>query len=131
MKEKILVYAAVIREDGKVLITTRPPDKSMAGFWEFPGGKIKTGENPGTCLKREIREELGIDVIPIDTIYIVDHEYPDKRVEVRFVRCLRADASEPSGLEGQQVCWCELGDLENVNLLEADIRPAYFLSIQK
>jgi 8-oxo-dGTP diphosphatase len=61
--ESIRVVAAVIVRDGKVLACRRAPHKSLAGLWEFPGGKVEPGETDETALAREIREELGIDIV--------------------------------------------------------------------
>ena len=70
------VTAAIIIKDNKVLIAQRAPDDKLANKWEFPGGKIKPGETPQECLKREIREELDVDIEVLDffseSIYVVN-----------------------------------------------------------
>ena len=63
MKE---VTAAIIMNENRVLIAERAPDENLAGKWEFPGGKIEPGETPQECLKREIREELEVDIVVLD-----------------------------------------------------------------
>jgi 8-oxo-dGTP diphosphatase len=100
----------------------------MAGLWEFPGGKVDAGESDGDCLKREIKEELGIDIFPLDMIFKLEHKYPEKKVELRFYRCALSDASsvaEP--LEGQDLQWVDSRDLPGVDFLPADIEFAKFL----
>ncbi|MCF6176806.1 MAG: (deoxy)nucleoside triphosphate pyrophosphohydrolase [Victivallaceae bacterium] len=131
VKKTIAVCAAVIRCNGKILLTTRPAGKHLAGMWEFPGGKIELGETPNGCLKREIIEELGIEVMTLDTIFLITHDYPDKSVKIRFIRCLTADTIPALGLEGQQVKWYRPDELTHIRLIEADRPFADFLCSSK
>lgn len=124
----IRVCAAVIRNSGRFLLCTRPDGKSMAGYWEFPGGKVKVGESDGECLRREIKEELGIDVLPLDRIYSLRHRYPDKEVELYFYRCALVDCSAAiKPLEGQKMQWAKAENLADIEFLPADIEFAKFL----
>src|SRR2546430_685652 len=84
----IEVAAALLFRDGKLLITQRSPGSYLAGFWEFPGGKREARETFEECLRRELEEELGIQVEVMAAVESVTHEYPEKTVHLRFFRCL-------------------------------------------
>jgi len=71
-----VVTAALIRRDGKVLLARRAPGQRMAGKWEFPGGTVEPGETPAQCLKRELREELGIEAVIGEQLASTDYTYP-------------------------------------------------------
>ncbi|HWP94806.1 MAG TPA: Nudix family hydrolase [Gammaproteobacteria bacterium] len=117
----IPVAVAVLTDvAGRVLITQRPADKSMAGRWEFPGGKLHVGETVEEALRRELHEELGIDAGGIEPLITVRHEYPDRCVllEVRRVTDWRG---EPHPREGQAFAWVLPGELRGWDLLEADV----------
>ena len=79
VKLVLVAACALIDTDGRVLIAQRPPDKAMAGLWEFPGGKVETGERPEQCLIRELKEELGITVKEdcLAPLTFASHLYPD------------------------------------------------------
>lgn len=125
----IPVCAAVIFQGEEVLLCTRPPGSFMAGQWEFPGGKRTPQESLGECLRREIREELGLEVIPLDTIFSVTHSYPGKIVEISFIRCLISDeGAKPHPHEGQDISWIDCGDILSLSLLPADLPVAEFLA---
>jgi mutator protein MutT len=109
----IVVAAAVIERAGPFLVTRRLPGTHLAGTWEFPGGKCEPGETVEACLARELREELALEARVADGLYTVRHEYPDRRVELHFLRC-QADG-EPTAVLGQQIQWVpreRLGELE-------------------
>jgi len=112
------VTAAVIGRDGLVLITQRPEGGLLGGLWEFPGGKVQEGEDLPSCLRREIKEELGADVNPGERIETVEWQYPDKRVRLVFFRCdIRG---EPRPLEGQEMTWVTPADLARYEFPPAD-----------
>ncbi len=78
------VVAGLIWNKGRVLICQRPMGGHMPGLWEFPGGKIERGENPREALRREIREELGLEVCVGHILWETRHRYPDREVRLRF-----------------------------------------------
>jgi len=115
-----VVAAAVIDPAGRVLIAQRPPGKHLAGGWEFPGGKLESGEDRRSGLARELREELGITLIASPRPLIrVRHayDYGDVLIDMWVVRKY---AGELRGLDGQALRWCMQDELESVELLPAD-----------
>ncbi len=115
-----VVAAALFDEQGRVLIAERPAGKHMAGWWEFPGGKVATGESDAQALVRELREELGVDARPLAEIMTLTHEYPDRVVDLVLWRV--SATGEPHGLDGQQLKWVACDSLGAERLLPAD-RP--------
>jgi 8-oxo-dGTP diphosphatase len=114
-----VVAAALFDGRRRVLIAERPAGKHMAGWWEFPGGKVSAGESDAAALVRELREELGIDADPVAEIMTLSHEYPDRTVDLVLwhVRLLRG---EPRGLDGQALKWVDCQSLGKERLLPAD-----------
>jgi len=103
--ERIEVAAAVIHnERGEFLLAQRPPGKAYAGYWEFPGGKIEPGESAMAALKRELHEELGIDVAAAYPWLTRDFDYSHARVRLRFFQ-VRRWSGEPHGRESQRFAW--------------------------
>ncbi|QSH41562.1 8-oxo-dGTP diphosphatase MutT [Lentisphaerota bacterium ZTH] len=125
--KKIEVGAAIICRNSEILLTSRPEHQDMAGFWEFPGGKLEPGETVAQCLVREIAEELDVKIRVFDTIYMLEHEYPDKTVKLHFVRCQLETAQEPCPMEGQSAAWVSRDRLSDYRLLPADRPVADFL----
>src|SRR5947209_16154187 len=83
----IEVAAGLVFRDGKLLITQRRADAHLGGLWEFPGGKREQDETFEECLRRELREELGVEVIVGELFESVTHAYPEKTVQLKFFRC--------------------------------------------
>jgi 8-oxo-dGTP diphosphatase len=121
MKPRLrVVAAAMFDEAGRVLIAQRPEGKHMAGWWEFPGGKVSPGETDAVALARELREELGVDSQPLREITMLSHEYPDRIVDlVLWQVCLTQGV--PQGLDGQQLKWVDCQSLGSEQLLPADL----------
>jgi 8-oxo-dGTP diphosphatase len=116
------VAAGVISsEDGRVLIARRPRGRKLAGRWEFPGGKVGPGETALEALVRELREEIGIDVLEAEPLIRYRHAYRDGTVLLDVWRVARF-AGEPRALEGQPLRWELPERLLETGLLEAD-RP--------
>ena len=114
-----VIVGIVAAADGRVLVNQRRPDTHMAGYWEFPGGKLHAGEAPRTGLVRELAEELGIRVLDAEPLLLVEHAYPARRVRLDVWRVTRYDG-EPEGLEGQPLRWVAPPDLPDLGLLPAD-----------
>jgi mutator protein MutT len=111
--EPVVVTAAVIERDGRFLLTRRQKGVHLEGLWEFPGGKCDPGETLEECLKRELLEELAVDADVGDCIFTALHRYPDRSVELHFLRCRVRD--DPVPQLGQEMRWAtreELGVLE-------------------
>lgn len=115
----LLVTAAVIRRQDKILITRRPEGSVYAGLWEFPGGKLEAGESPEQCLLRELSEELGVEAVVIDIFDVVFHRYAWGEVLLLVYNCsLRSQSISNLGIAEHR--WVTAGDLSEFNLLPAD-----------
>ncbi|WP_110668420.1 Nudix family hydrolase [Salinicola halophilus] len=104
--------AAIIRDDGRVLIARRPATADQGGLWEFPGGKLAPYETGFEALKRELGEELGVQIQRAQPLIRVHHEYPDKHI-LLDVWQVREYEGEPYGRENQPVRWVDVDDLPN------------------
>jgi 8-oxo-dGTP diphosphatase len=105
---------------GLWLVNRRPPGKDLAGFWEFPGGKLQAGETPLAALRRELDEELGIEVVAAEPWLELAHEYPEKTVLLDVWRVLDY-RGEVRAREGQALDWVAAGRLAALPLLPADL----------
>jgi 8-oxo-dGTP diphosphatase len=84
---RIQVAAGLIVQDGRYLISRRKAESHLGGLWEFPGGKVEQNESLERCLRRELREELGIEITEPVRFQVIQHDYPDKTVELHFFFC--------------------------------------------
>jgi mutator protein MutT len=109
-KPHINVTAALIFQDGNILITKRPPGYHLAGMWEFPGGKQEPDESLEDCLEREIKEELDIEIRADRLFSTVRHEYEKKIVSLYFFEC-RHLSGDPKPVEFQEIKWVKPEDL--------------------
>lgn len=106
MKLVLVVAVALVDADGRVLLAQRPEGKSMAGLWEFPGGKVEPGENPEDTLIRELHEELGIEVKAacLAPLTFASHRYEDFHLLMPLYVCRRW-TGDVRGREGQALKW--------------------------
>ena len=120
MSKAFSIVAAIIRRDDQILITKRPDHVHLAGLWEFPGGKVESGESLEAALHREIREELGVEITVDREFFSVAHEYPDKSVHLHFFDCtiLRG---EPQPLEVADLRWVKTVELVDFEFPPADV----------
>jgi 8-oxo-dGTP diphosphatase len=114
-----VVAAALFDSAGRVLIAQRPEGKHMAGWWEFPGGKVAPGESDPQALVRELREELGVEARAEGEILTLSHEYPDRVVDLALWRATLLEGV-PRGLDGQAIQWVACQSLGEQRLLPAD-----------
>ncbi len=122
MTRLLLVAAcALIDADGRVLLAQRPEGKSLAGLWEFPGGKVEPGETPEACLIRELREELGIGTWRscLAPISFASHAYDDFHLLMPLYACRRWEGVA-QGLEGQALAWAKPSTLRDYPMPPAD-----------
>ncbi|MBK1648520.1 Nudix family hydrolase [Rhabdochromatium marinum] len=102
---RIHVVAGVLSDaEGRVLIAQRPTQAHQGGYWEFPGGKREPEESPLAALKRELHEELGIEVVSSRPLIQIEHDYGDRRILLDVHRVLRYQG-RPQGCEGQPLAW--------------------------
>jgi 8-oxo-dGTP diphosphatase len=117
---EIHVIAGALRDShGRVLIAQRPRGRHMAGRWEFPGGKLGNGEDSLSGLKRELAEELGIDVREARPLIRLRYEYPDRRVMLEAWQVTSYEG-EPRALDSQALAWARPDELPWHDLLEAN-----------
>jgi len=113
-----VVTAAVVEREGSLLVTQRLEGTHLAGHWEFPGGKCEPGEEPGDCLAREIREELGVKAVVGPEIHKTLYTYGERRLELVFFRCDLE--GEPQPLLGQDLRWVPRDELGTLRFPPAD-----------
>lgn len=122
MKTVLVSAVALIDRDGRVLLAQRPEGKSMAGLWEFPGGKIEQGETPEAALVRELYEELGIQTWNscLAPLTFASHSYEDFHLLMPLFACRKWEGI-PHPKEGQTLKWVKPMDLRNYPMPEADV----------
>ncbi|MCA9426739.1 MAG: 8-oxo-dGTP diphosphatase MutT [Candidatus Omnitrophica bacterium] len=118
--QTLLVVAALIQQQDRILIQQRPPGSWMEGYWEFPGGKVHAGEDPRKALERELLEELGVRCAVGEIEETIHHVYPEKTVLLLFYWC-EILSGEPQGLEGQTLEWAKIDELNKERILPADL----------
>jgi len=117
----LVVAVALIDVDGRVLLAERPEGKSMAGLWEFPGGKVHDGETPEAALIRELKEELGIDVTAscLAPFTFASHGYPEFHLLMPLYVCRKWQGSV-TAREGQRLAWVRPNRLADYAMPPAD-----------
>lgn len=119
------VAVGVVMKGHQTFVCLRAKDKHQGGKWEFPGGKVESGESPEQALFRELKEEIAIVITHTDPLITIAHDYGDKQVKL-IVFIVDGFEGEPVGNEGQVGKWIALGDLEpedfpaaNVEIIDA------------
>lgn len=117
----ILVAAAIVYHEGKILLTQRPSGTHLEGYWEFPGGKVEEGEDPQDAVVRECFEECGIRVKPQSVMDVIFHRYPNKHVLLIFYECV-LQSGEVEHRHIRDHVWCAPTELRQYKLPPADDR---------
>jgi 8-oxo-dGTP diphosphatase len=116
----IIVAAAIIQREEKFLLSKRKPESDLGGFWEFPGGKTEPGETLEACLRREVKEELGIEISEPQLFHSLRHQYPEKKVELHFFTCSILQG-QPQALDCAEIAWVHKHELISYQFPPADI----------
>jgi len=122
MKLLLVSAVALIDADGRVLLAQRPEGKSLAGLWEFPGGKVEPGERPEEALIRELKEEIGIDTWSscLAPLTFASHAYDDFHLLMPLFACRRWQGT-PQPHEGQRLAWVRPRDMGAYPMPPADL----------
>jgi 8-oxo-dGTP diphosphatase len=122
MRLVLVAAVALIDPDGRVLLSQRPEGKSLAGLWEFPGGKIELGERPEVALIRELKEELAIDVTEscLAPLTFASHAYEEFHLLMPLYICRRWKG-DATAMEGQALKWVRAKDLRSYPMPPADL----------
>ena len=116
---RVQVAAGLIVQDGRYLIARRKAEAHLGGLWEFPGGKREQDESLEQCLRRELREELGVDVTPPVHVQVIRHDYPDRTVELHFFRC-SIEAGQARPLACDEIRWVTPEEMAGLQFPPAD-----------
>ena len=114
----IVVLAAIVERDGRLLVTRRLAGTHLEGYWEFPGGKCEPDESHAACLARELEEELGVRATVGNEILVTEHAYPERRVRLHFREC--TIEGEPRARLGQEIRWVTREELRALQFPAAD-----------
>jgi len=115
----IVVSAGVVRHDGRIMLCQRKPEVHNGLKWEFPGGKLEKGESPEAALRRELREELNIDVEVGRVMDVMVHSYPDRDVMILFYPCT-IKKGEPETIDCNAIAWVQPDNFLNYDLAAGD-----------
>lgn len=120
MQSRLDVVVGIVRDaTDRILINQRRPGAHLEGLWEFPGGKRRAGEERETALKRELDEELGIEIVAAEPLLTLRHDYPDRLVHLDVWSVLEY-VGEPRACESQVIAWVRPEEMSHIDLLPAD-----------
>ncbi|GAA80604.1 8-oxo-dGTP diphosphatase MutT [Pseudoalteromonas sp. BSi20495] len=117
--EIVHVAVGVIKKNNAIFICKRADEQHQGGLWEFPGGKVETGESVFVALKRELIEEVGLTIHSSSQLMVIEHDYGDKCVKLD-VHVVSNFSGEAHGAEGQPSEWVAISELENYDFPEAN-----------
>lgn len=119
LKPKLHVAVGIIQRQQQVLLALRHNSQHQGGKWEFPGGKLEQGETVEAALKRELQEELAIQVTTCQPFMLLEHNYPERTV-LLDIWLVSAFEGEPEGLEGQPLQWQDIANLHTLTFPDAN-----------
>ena len=115
-----VAVAVIVNQHEQILISKRSAVQHQGDKWEFPGGKVEQGETSRQALNREIREELGLNILSADLLTIITHQYSDKKVQLDVYQ-VSDWQGEPKPLEAQPIRWVEKGELHQYEFPQANV----------
>ena len=116
---KQIGVAVIVNAEGKVLIDRRKAGGEMGGLWEFPGGKIESGETVAECIKREIKEELDIEILVGDRLTTITHDYQTFKVSL-YVHLCQHVSGDPQPLECEEIHWVDVSSMNRYHFPQAN-----------
>ena len=119
LPQKRIGVAVIINDQGEILIDRRPNNADMGGLWEFPGGKVEPSETIEECIKREVKEELALDIKVGQHLISIDYAYPQVHISL-IVHYCHHQGGEPQALASQEVRWVSLANIEQFKFPEAN-----------
>ncbi len=119
LAHKLIGVAVIWNQHGEILIDKRRPEGLMGGLWEFPGGKLESGETVEECIKREILEELGIEIVVGARLTTIDYTYTHYRVTLMVHHCKHL-SGVPQPLECDEIRWVTLDELDSYSFPQAN-----------
>ena len=126
---KVIGVGVIRNHNGEILIDRRLKSGEMGGLWEFPGGKIEPNETVEECIRREIREELGVEVAVQERLLTIHHEYVKFTVTL-FVHHCQYLSGEPQTIECDEVLWVKVEDIDQYTFPEANTKIVDTLKMQ-
>ncbi|MBQ9275383.1 MAG: (deoxy)nucleoside triphosphate pyrophosphohydrolase [Succinivibrio sp.] len=126
----VRVVGAAVMCRGRLLVSCRAPQRRLGGYWEFPGGKLESGENYAQACVREIKEELKCLVIPGELVTVVEHDYEDFHLYMQILRCELKEGEYPrlDPAEHRALLWATRADLEGLTFVPADQEAVWEIS---
>jgi 8-oxo-dGTP diphosphatase len=128
LPQKQIGVAVIWNQSRQILIDKRKPGGAMGGLWEFPGGKIESGETVAECIVREINEELGIEITVGEHLISIEHTYPTFHITLIVHNCQYIGGT-PQPIESDEIRWVEVSELHQYEFPEANV--AIINAIQK
>ncbi|AUJ68865.1 MULTISPECIES: 8-oxo-dGTP diphosphatase MutT [Pseudoalteromonas] len=129
-KKRVEVAVGVIEKNQKIFVCLRGEDQHQGGLWEFPGGKMEAGEDVFSALKRELQEEVGIEIYNSSELMRIEHDYADKAVCL-YIHHVEDFSGEAHGAEGQPSQWVAVEQLHELTFPEANKAIVELLQTRK
>lgn len=126
----IKVSVGLIEQDDRILVAKRHQHQHQGGLWEFPGGKVEPDEEPLDALKRELKEEVALNVLAAEPLFNIEHEYTDKSVQLIIFKVVSFEGIARH-CEGQEIQWLPITELSTIEVPQANQRIVDYILQQR